>query len=124
MAPVTSGLLFSIGQLGLTQSVFTYFSDTYTYQMGSVLAGSNFMRYVSSSSFRPAAALLADLFQLLNSQLCVRRGLPPFFSPDVPEAWRWVGLHLARLALRRILPCPGHLLRGFALLLGFLQSAD
>lgn len=44
MAPVTSGLLFSIGQLGLTQSVFTYFSDTYTYQMGSVLAGSNFMR--------------------------------------------------------------------------------
>lgn len=41
LAPVASGVLFGMGQLGLSQSVFVYFSDAYQWQMGSVLAGSN-----------------------------------------------------------------------------------
>lgn len=89
MAPVASGVLFSVGQLGLTQSVFTYFSDgtpsnplssdgsqsaddipsravlaAYTYQMGSVLAGSNFMRFAFGGVF-PLFSL--QMFQKLGS---------------------------------------------------------
>lgn len=81
MAPTASGVIFGIGQLGLTmfvlacssflllvllsqyltfllallssatRSVLAYFSDTYQYQMGSVLAGSNFLRFLFGGFF-------------------------------------------------------------------------
>ncbi|KAK4702208.1 hypothetical protein P7C70_g4016, partial [Phenoliferia sp. Uapishka_3] len=42
--PVIAGGIFGFAQIGITMSVFVYFADLYTHNVGAVFAGMNFLR--------------------------------------------------------------------------------